>query len=82
MRTVLTLVTALVALAGVAGLAFLVAGPDRVWRIFGPADLGPIDFVRMERRQSPNDALALPPGFPGVARADIASPVSQATPRL
>lgn len=82
MRTVLTLVTALVALAGVAGLAFLVAGPDRVWRIFGPADLGPIDFVRMERRQSPNDALALPPAFP-VWHARISHRLfSQATPRL
>jgi len=58
-----------------AALAVVLLGPERVWGVFGPADLGPVDVARLQRRSSPNDALAAPPGFAGTARADLASPV-------
>lgn len=54
--------------------AFFIAGPERVWALFGPADLGPVDFETLKRRTSPNDALACPPGL-CVARSDVAPPV-------
>lgn len=50
-------------------------GIDRLWERFGPADQGPVDFTRLVRRSTPNDALACPPGLCGSARADIISPV-------
>jgi uncharacterized protein (DUF1499 family) len=58
--------------AGVAG--FLIAGPDRVWSLFGPADLGPVAFETLQRRSTPNDALACPPNVCG-AKADIVPPI-------
>ena len=40
------------------------AGLDRVWQsIFGPPDLGPVDFAALRRRGSPNDALICPRAF-------------------
>lgn len=72
----MTLLQGLAALAALAILAFVLLGPERIWSLFGPADLGPVDFARLERRSSPNDALACPEsGFCGGARADIAAPV-------
>lgn len=44
-------------------LAFFAIGPERVWRLAGPADLGPVAFETLERRTTPNDALACPPGL-------------------
>ena len=36
---------------------------DRLWqRLAGPADQGPVKFASLERRSSPNDALACSPG--------------------
>ena len=43
------------------GLGLLVMiGPEKVWDLFGPADLGPVSFETLERRSTPNDALACP----------------------
>ncbi|MGD8529253.1 MAG: DUF1499 domain-containing protein [Methyloceanibacter sp.] len=39
----------------------LVVGPERIWRLFGPPDLDSIEFETLERRNTPNDALACPP---------------------
>lgn len=39
----------------------LVVGPERIWRLFGRPDLGPIEFETLERSTTPNDALACPP---------------------
>lgn len=51
-------------------------GIERVWAaLFGPPDLGPVDFTRLVRRTSPNDALACPAGLCGEARVDIVTPV-------
>ena len=69
------MLSALVALAALAVVAFLVLGPARVWGVFGPPDLGAVDFARLERRSTPNDALACPAGACGGARADLAPPV-------
>ena len=63
---------AIVVLAVVAG--FCVVGPERIWALAGPADLGPVDFKTLARRKSPNDALACPPDL-CTAKSDIAPPV-------
>lgn len=46
----------------------------RIWDVFGPADLGPVDFSSLVRRTSPNDALAAPAGL-GSAKVDVVPPV-------
>lgn len=56
---------------------FAAFGPallERTWALFGPADLGPVTFETLERRATPNDALACPPGLCH-ARADVGPPV-------
>lgn len=54
--------------------AFFAIGPDRVWMALGPPDLGAVDFATLQRRTTPNDALACPPGK-CAAKADITPPV-------
>lgn len=75
MRLVMMLFAALVALCALAAVAFLAIGPVRIWGVFGPPDLGAVDFARLERRSTPNDALACPAGSCGGARVDIVPPV-------
>ncbi len=68
----------------VAVVLFVSAGAERVWGLFGPADLGDIRFETLERRSSPNDALVMPEGFGsgfGSARRDISSPVYAVPPK-
>lgn len=49
-------------------------GPAAVWaRLFGPADLGPVDIATLSRRPS-NDGLIAPPGS-SAARPDAFAPV-------
>ncbi len=57
----------------VAGALTLV-GPDRIWRVFGSPDLGPVTFETLVRRIAPNDALACLPGICN-ARIDFDSPI-------
>jgi uncharacterized protein (DUF1499 family) len=60
--------SAIMGLAGV-GLGYSLwrgweTGLDRVWQsVFGPPDLGPVDFAALKRRSSPNDALICPRAF-------------------
>ncbi|HEV2560160.1 MAG TPA: DUF1499 domain-containing protein [Microvirga sp.] len=71
------------------GLALAAAASFLVWRAggferayaaaFGPPDLGPVDFTRIERRRTPNDALACPEGLCGAA-VDIPAPVYPVPP--
>lgn len=56
-------ITVLALLVVVAILGWFLAGPERLWSMLGPADLGPIEFETLERRERPNDALACPPRF-------------------
>lgn len=51
----------LMLLATAVVLAFVLIGPERIWRFFGEPDLGPVPFEQLQRRTSPNDALACPP---------------------
>ena len=44
-------------------LGWFLLGPERLWSMFGPADLGPVEFETLVRRESPNDALACSPRF-------------------
>jgi uncharacterized protein (DUF1499 family) len=57
-----------------AAIAFFGLGPARIWSVFGPADLGPVTFETLERRTSPNEALACPNGL-CKARGDVVPPV-------
>lgn len=55
-------ISAIVAAVAVVRLGvILVVGPERIWRLFGPPDLGSIEFETLERSTTPNDALACPP---------------------
>ncbi|GJE00748.1 DUF1499 domain-containing protein [Methylobacterium isbiliense] len=49
-------------------------GIDDLWvRLFGPPDLGPVDFATL--RRSPHDALACPPDICPNTPADLVAPV-------
>jgi Protein of unknown function (DUF1499) len=72
MLTIVAVILAILVIA-TAG-TFLVLGPERLWRIVGPPDLGDVVFETLERRGTPNDALACPTGLCR-ARPDIVSPV-------
>jgi uncharacterized protein (DUF1499 family) len=51
-------------------------GIEDAWTlIFGPPDLGYVDFQTLERRAAPNDALACPPDLCAHARPDIVPPI-------
>jgi uncharacterized protein (DUF1499 family) len=51
-------------------------GIEDAWvLIFGPPDLGPIDFQTLRRRSTPNDALACPPDICAHAQPDIVPPI-------
>lgn len=64
-----------VAVIGVAAVgSFFVVGPERIWTALGPADLGPVAFETLERRTSPNDALACPADV-CKAKSDLTPPV-------
>ena len=54
-------------------LGLLAIGPDRVWRLIGRADLGDVAFETLQRRTSPNDALACPPDL-CTAKVDLVPP--------
>ena len=81
MRRIATTGLVLLALAGLGlGLALWrgeePGGIDDLYiALFGRPDLGDVDFATLERRSSPNDALACPPGVCPKARADIEPPV-------
>lgn len=72
---------ALAALAVIAAVALLTV-PERVWAVFGEADLGPADLHTLHRRRTPNDALAAPAGYERaeVLRPEIESPVFDVAP--
>lgn len=67
-----TIVATAIAVAVI--LAFVLIGPERLWSTIGPADLGPINFETLERRDSANDALACPPQL-CEAKSDLETPV-------
>ncbi len=77
MRLVFLAVLAIFAAMGVSvALRDRPFGIERVWQaLFGPPDLGPVDFTRLVRRSTPNDALACPAGLCPAAKADIETPV-------
>ena len=74
MKTWVTIVSVLAAVLLSLSAAFFAVGPDRIWRMFGDPDLGPVSFETLQRRTTPNDALACPRGLCG-DRSDIESPI-------
>src|SRR5262245_28330321 len=73
-KTFILALSALALTAVIVIAAFALIGPERVWALFGPADLGPVSFSALERRETPNDALACPPDICR-AQSDLAPPV-------
>lgn len=73
MKILSTLIALLAVLAIAAAAAFFVVGPAQLWALFGPADLGPVAFETLQRRASPNDALACPATL-CAAKSDLAPP--------
>jgi len=69
------------AIAAVLGGAFVLLGPERIWSLFGPADLGAVLFESLRRSPSPNDALACPPDL-CPAKIDIMPPDFSVTPAV
>jgi uncharacterized protein (DUF1499 family) len=67
-------VAALALLAAIVVAGFVLIGPERVWRLFGPADLGPVSFETLQRRSTPNDALACPLDVCS-AKVDVVPPI-------
>lgn len=74
MRVKLWIPAIIVTVVLITGVAFLVVGPEQVWRQFGEPDLGMIEFESLTRRSSPNDALACPSAL-CKARSDLVPPV-------
>jgi uncharacterized protein (DUF1499 family) len=71
-RTIIAITVALLVTSVAA--AYFVIGPERVWTAFGPPDLGDVTFEQLQRRTTPNDALACPPGVCAAA-SDVTPPV-------
>lgn len=81
-RTAFRLLLVVMLLPPVAGLAFVTAGPERVYAwIAGPADQGNADFGRLERRETPTDSLACSADLCG-ASVDLVLPVYDESPAL
>jgi uncharacterized protein (DUF1499 family) len=74
MRFWSAILTAFAALILALLAAFFIVGPERIWALFGPSDLGTVNFETLKRRTSPNDALACPSGL-CAAKSDVAPPV-------
>jgi len=62
------------AIAAAVSVAFALIGPERLWSTIGPADLGPVTFETLKRRESANDGLACPPQL-CEAKGDLEPPV-------
>lgn len=67
-------------LAAAVVLAFVLMGSERFWRLFGEPDLGSVSFEQLQRRTSPNDALACPKGL-CTAATDIETQLYPSTAR-
>lgn len=74
MEVVLTIFAVTAVVAVIAGSVILVVGSERLWSFFGPPDLGPVAFETLERRTTPNDALACPTNL-CKARSDLVPPL-------
>lgn len=68
---------------GIAGVAaagtFYLLGPERVWRLAGDPDQGPVDWDDIERSPNPNDALACSIAACATP-AEVTLPLYDATP--
>lgn len=69
-----TILAVVATIAIVTLAAFFIVGPERIWALFGPADLGPVSFETLKRRTSPNNSLACPQDL-CIAKSDMTPPV-------
>ena len=77
----LVVTSVIAAIVAALGGVFLLLGPERIWTLFGPADLGPVMFESLRRRDRPNDALACPPDL-CPAKIDIVPPEFTVAPSV
>jgi uncharacterized protein (DUF1499 family) len=70
----LTIFAVVAVVAVIAASLILMVGPEWVWSLLGPPDLGPVAFETLERRTTPNDALACPT-YLCKARSDLVPPL-------
>lgn len=68
------LLSVIIFIAVLAAVTAWLVGLERVWRLFGPADLGSVEFETLQRRKTPNDALACLTGFCS-ADSDLLPPI-------
>lgn len=80
MKILTAIGTGLMLLATAVVLVFVLTGPERFWSSLGEPDLGAASFEQLERRASPNDALACPQDI-CTASADIRPALYPATTR-
>ncbi len=60
--SVMLTISAIVAAVAVVRVGvILFVGPERIWRLFGPPDLGSIEFETLERSTTANNGLVCPP---------------------
>ncbi len=72
----LKLIVALVIALAVMLIGFCLWGWEKAWKaIFGPPDLGSVDFDGLRKRSRPNQALISPPDLCDEASVDVTSPV-------
>ena len=70
----LTILSVVAVVAVTAGGAFFLVGLERIWSLFGPPDLGSVEFETLRLRSASNDALVCPPHL-CKARSDLTPPL-------
>lgn len=77
----LVVISVIAMIAAAVSGAFQLFGPERIWSLFGPADLGPVMFESLRRSATPSDALACPPDL-CPAKIDIVPPDFAVAPSI
>ncbi|MEM1039124.1 MAG: DUF1499 domain-containing protein [Pseudomonadota bacterium] len=75
MKKTLKALTLLIAVGAVAFGAAAMFGFEKIWRMGGPADLGPVVWEGLSKGPKPNQGLVCPKGLCKQADMDMESPV-------
>lgn len=75
LKVTLSLILGSLFVVAIAISALTFYGWENVWeRVSGPADLGPVTFLTLQKTPKPNQALVCPTGYCVSAKIDLASP--------
>lgn len=70
------LITSFLAIVVVLGVVFVVYGREKSWEVlFGPPDLGPVEFATLQKTSRPNQVLLCPVDVCKAATPDMMPPV-------